>query len=158
MARVANDLGMSLNYASVLCSVADVLALFSSPKTIVPNKPGFWILPTWAWFEKSAGTPYTIGTATKLGLYLSTQIYLSAFTFPGFMDQANAITRFSRGPGTNTTELIAQDILDSPGSAPGAAPNTPLQVSNSVANLTAGTCTLRVTCFYRLIPVSPPWF
>jgi len=146
----SSDYALRTYRATVTLTDTQVKAMFSSPTTIVTAVSGYYIVPVWAWFEKSAGTAYTIGTATKLGLYLGSQIFISAWTMPGFMDSASAISRFSRGPGTNLTELIGQAMFASVDGVDGVA----LKVQNSVADLTVGTATLKVTVLYHLVPVN----
>lgn len=133
-------------YADTLVSSAEVLALFTTLKTLLAA-PGAGIAAVFEGIaiHKPAGTAYGgIAAGENLSVkYTDTSgLEVAQIETVGFLDQASAQTRFARAfaaaSGLNdivpvTNALFALEIL--------------------TGNITTGDSALHVRLFYRLIPV-----
>lgn len=147
--RLYNNMLRQEMYVKTYVPSATLLALFTTPVTLVAAQAGIFYLPKQVHFFKEAGTAYTLNGSTAIGVYHSTVAGLAVGTVnpAGFMDQVTALTAFANGPNALTVPFGSFT-----GAQITAAINAPLVLANAVANLTVGTGGLFVTVLYEQWP------
>lgn len=127
--------------ASVTLTSAQVLAIFTTPVTIVPAPgAGLAIVPVFVAYNYTfGGTAYTDGGG-NLQLQIGTIPAFGAFATVGFWDQA--VSKIT----VQTTQRSVQNVS--------AWANKAMQVSQNTANPTGGNGTVTVTVAYMVVPVS----
>lgn len=130
--------------ASITLTSAQLLAIFTTPVTIVPAPgAGLAVIPTGSWtFDYIAGsTPYTDGGGALIFQWGSANGVGYTLTTLGWWNQATSQTKIA-GSGQSTAR----------GSA--AIANQPLVVAQNTANPTLGNGTVTITGRYYLVAVS----
>lgn len=129
----------------ITVSNAELLALFGTPKTLVPA-PGADLvaLPEYAILHKPAGTAYTVPGTSELALRFTdaSGTILGQCETTGFLDQATVQPRLIRG---YRAASAASDITP--------VANAAIVLHTTVANVTAGAAPLYVQVYYRILRV-----
>lgn len=135
--------GFTVGIASVTLTAAQVLAIFTTPVTVVPAQgAGLMIVPVSAVFNYTFVTrAYTDGGGVMELLVGWAGGTACQFPTAGFWDQA--FSQIHRPAQTDIGGLLNSAVV-----------NAPLQVGHSVANPTLGDGTLKIEVVYYVIVVS----
>lgn len=152
MARVArhiSDLLLPHQVTYITLTPAQILLLNTTPITIVNSEPGYAVIPDKVQAFKEAGTAYTLGGATGLQFRSVDGVgtLLGQLTLAGFLDQAAAKSSILLAPSSATVTLpTLTDYSTSVGSS--------LVAFMAGANVTVGTCNVKLVIFYYLFPLN----
>ena len=131
----------------VLVSSAELLALFATPKTIVPAPgAGLALVFEGAAIHKPAGTAYAgVAVGEDLTVKYTNQAgaEVAQCETTGFLDQATAQTRYVR-PHTAASLISSLTPTD----------NAALVLALLVGEITTGNSPLHVRYFYRVVPAA----
>jgi hypothetical protein len=146
-----SPMGFNSNPRPIIVTSAELLAMFTTPKIIVPApKAGYANIFLGAMIHKPAGTAYNLTTATGLAVKYTNAAGLAvgessgAGNFAGFLDQTTVQSRWIR-PFTAASGNSAI--------TPVAAAALVLHVLT--AEITTGTGGLKVRAFYTVVPTIP---
>src|SRR6266545_2415855 len=134
-----------VRFRDVSLSVAQMVALFSPPVTVVPApRSGFINVFEGAIITKAAGTAYTIGTGGNILINYTNAAGLAvgALAMTGWADQATQQTRwiqpYRAASGVSSITPVAAAVL---------------VINQLTANMTVGTnSTVKLRVFYRQMP------
>lgn len=129
----------------ITVTVAQILALFTTPVTLVAARPNYVNKFEGAYIVKPAGTAYTVGTATDISIKYTNAAGLAvgAIAPAGFADSAAEQKR-----------VIEAYRTASGSSAVAAGTNAPLVLSQATANMTAGNSPFKIRVYYRQLPAN----
>jgi hypothetical protein len=137
--------GAVLRYVDTVVSSAELLALFATPKTVVPAPgAGFATIFEGALFTKPAGTAYAgIAAGENLSIKYTdaSGLEVGECEPDGFLDQTTAQFRYMR---PHTTATGVSSVV--------AVANAALILMLLLAEITTGDSPLNVRVFYRVVP------
>ena len=127
---------------------AQILALNTTPITVVPAITGYMLAPSHAHIFREAGTPYTANGATSLVVRFTNGV--GGIRLPSFdltvLTDAGPFTVIARGPAnSNSTSFSGTDFSS-------FAASVPLVLHAIGGNPTVGTGGLYVTVWYYKFP------
>jgi hypothetical protein len=144
---ILSPFGFTTPARSVVITSAQLLAMFTTPQTIVPAPRAGWAnVLIGCMVHKPAGTAYNLTTATGLSIKYTdaSGLEVSQSALTGFLDQVTVQSRWMKAhaaaSGANTTAVVAA---------------APLVMQILTANITTGTGGLRVRPFYVQVPTVP---
>lgn len=138
-------IGLEPKYVDVTITSAELLALFTTPKTILAAPgAGFANVIESIIAHKPAGTAYA-GVATTEDLEIrytnAAGLLVAQIETTGFLDQATAQTRYA--PAYNAASGISSIT---------PVENAAIVADLAVGNITTGNSDLKLRIFYRTIP------
>lgn len=129
-----------LQAVSVTLTSTQVLALHTTPVTVVGGQPGQALIPLWSVWDYVAGTTAYTDGGGNIQLFTPVAATWVAFASAGFWDQA--------------TSQGKSEVSSAAGFAIASISGAALRVQQATANPTLGNGTVTVTVLYAVVAVS----
>lgn len=149
-----NNLFIPKLYNNVYLTSAQILALFTTPITVVPAVSGMVIIPTRVHAAKEAGTAYTLGAAVRLQVVykdIATNFPASSMDLASFLNSSSQRSQLAFGPGSSSQLYPYIDIYNA------AVDSQALVAIITGGNPTVGTGGIFLNIVYELWPQVIPW-